>query len=195
MSDKNETENGNDAEKSPIVHVYDDDLQEEDNRLPLWWQYTLYGAIVFAAIYWYGQHQLGAWKGQTDSYQEQMIAVRLEQAKKSGGVIPPATLIALSKVPATVEQGKSVFTSTCAQCHRADGGGNIGPNLTDDSWLHGGKPQNIWGCVHDGVPQKGMPAWGPQLGDEKVAAAVAYVLTIKNTNVPGGKPPQGDREM
>ena len=173
------------------VHIYDDDLVEEDNRLPRWWLYTLYGAIVFAAVYWYGEQELKAWAPQDVAYQQEMLAVRLEAAKK-GGTVPPEMLVALSKTPATVDEGKQVFTSTCAACHRADGGGNIGPNLTDGFWLHGSKPENIWGCVHEGVPAKGMPTWGPALGDGKVAAVVAYVLTIKNTNVPNGKPPQGD---
>lgn len=177
-----------------VVHVYDDDLREEDNRLPLWWLYTLYGAIAFAAVYWYGEHQLKAWEPRDVAYQQEMLAVRLEEAKKGGGALPPEALLALSKTPATVEEGKQVFTTTCAPCHRADGGGNIGPNLTDDYWIHGGKPQNIWTTVHDGVPSKGMPTWGPQVGDAKVAAVVAYVLTLRGTNVPNGKPPQGEKE-
>lgn len=191
MSDKEE----NNHDENGVVHVYDDDLVEEDNRLPLWWQYTLYGAVVFAAVYWYAEHQVGAFSSQADVYQKEMISVRLEQAKKNGGALPPETLIALSKTPATVEQGKQVFASTCVACHRADGGGNIGPNLTDDAWLHGGKPENIYATVRDGVAAKGMPAWGPQLGDEKVAAATAYVISIKGTNVPGGKAPQGEKEL
>ena len=190
----NEPERENAAGDRP-VHVYDGDLVEEDNQLPRWWLYTLYGAIAFAAVYWYGEQQLKAWPSQETAYQQEMIAVRLEQARKSGGALPPEALIAMSKTPARVEEGKQTFTSTCAPCHRADGGGNIGPNLTDDFWLHGSKPQNIWTCVRDGIPAKGMPTWGPQLGDAKVAAVVAYVLTLKGTNVPGGKPPQGDKDM
>ena len=176
-----------------VIHVYDDDLEEQDNRLPLWWQYTLYGAIAFAALYWYGEIKLGAWKSQADAYQQEMVAVRLAEAQK-GGTLSAETLMAMSKDGATTDAGKKVFTTTCVACHRADGGGNIGPNLTDDYWLHGSKPTNIWTTVHDGVANKGMPAWGPQLGDEKVADAVAYVLTLRGTNVVGGKPPQGDKE-
>ncbi len=185
---------GREPNEHRIVHVYDGDLQEEDNVLPRWWLYTLYGAIAFAVVYWYGEHELKAWAPRDLAFQQEMLAVRLEEAKK-GGTLPPEALLALSKTPATVEEGKLVFTSTCAPCHRADGGGNIGPNLTDSAWIHGGKPQNIWTCVHDGVPAKGMPTWGPQLGDVKVASVVAYVLSIRNTNVPNGKPPQGEEEM
>jgi cytochrome c oxidase cbb3-type subunit 3 len=183
------------SSESRAVHVYDGDLQEEDNRLPLWWLYTLYGAIAFAVVYWYGEHELKAWAPRDVAFQQEMIAVRLEEAQKAGGSLPPEALIALSKTPATVEDGRQVFVSTCAACHRADAGGNIGPNLTDEYWIHGGKPQDIWGCVHNGVPAKGMPTWGPQIGEAKVASVVAYVLSIRNTNVPNGKAPQGEKEM
>lgn len=175
------------------IHVYDDDLIEHDNRLPLWWQYTLYGAIVFAVIYWYGEQKIAAWKTQRESYDTEMIALKMEQAKKSGKMSPDA-LVAMSKTAKSVDDGKQTFMTTCAPCHRADGGGNIGPNLTDDYWLHGGTPDDIWTTVHSGVPVKGMPAWGPQLGEDKVAAVVAYVLTLRGTNVVNGKPPQGDKD-
>ncbi len=64
--------------------------------------------------------------------------------------------------------------------------------MTDAYWINGGKPTDIFHRVHDGVPAKGMPTWGPQLGDEKVETVVAFVLSIRNTNVPGGKAPQGE---
>jgi cytochrome c oxidase cbb3-type subunit 3 len=183
-----------DQHDEKIVHTYDDDLHEMDNRLPLWWQYTLYGAILFAVAYWAGEHQIGAWMSQKDVFEKDMIAARLEAAKRGGGMSGDV-LLAMSRKEETVREGKQVFTTTCAACHRADGGGNIGPNLTDAFWLHGGKPENIFSCVHDGVPGKGMPTWAPQLGEEKVADVVAYVLTIRDTNVPGGKPPQGEKEQ
>lgn len=189
--DKQKTPSQPDA---PVVHIYDDDLVEEDNVLPRWWLYTLYGTVMFAFIYWYGEHQIGAWKGRADSFNDEMAAIRQEELKK-GGPIAPETLVALSKTPATVEEGHQVFTTTCAPCHRADGGGNIGPNLTDEFWLHGSKPENIYTTIHDGVAAKGMPAWGPQLGDQKVAAAAAYVLSIRDTHVAGGKTAQGEKEM
>jgi cytochrome c oxidase cbb3-type subunit III len=181
-------------EKKEVVHVYDDDLQELDNKLPRWWLYTLYGAMAFAVVYWYGAQQLKAVATPRDVYDEQMVAVRLEELKK-GAALSDESIAGLAKDPSMVASGHDVFASTCAPCHRADAGGNIGPNLTDAYWLHGGKPKNIYNCVHDGVPAKGMPTWGPQLGEEKVASVVAYVLTLRDTNVPNGKPPQGDKEM
>jgi len=185
-----EHHNGTEAH---TVHVYDDDLIEHDNRLPLWWQYTLYGAVVFAVIYWYGEEKIAAWKTQRQSYETEIVALKMEQAKKSGKMSAEA-LVAMSKSGKSVDAGKQVFVTTCAPCHRADGGGLIGPNLTDEYWLHGGKPDEIWKTVHDGVPDKGMPSWGPQLGEDKVAAVVSYVLTLRDTHVANGKAPQGDKD-
>ena len=178
------------ANTATIVSVYDGDLVEEDNRLPNWWLYTLFGTIVFAVGYWYGQHKLNLWPSQEEAYQAEMAQVRLEAAKR-GNAMTADMLVGLSKNPATVAQGKEAFGSTCASCHRADGGGQIGPNLTDDAWIHGSDPVAIWKTVREGIAAKGMPAWGPQLGEERVAAGAAYVLTLKDTNVPGGKAPQG----
>jgi cytochrome c oxidase cbb3-type subunit 3 len=176
----------------PAVHVYDD-IQEEDNQLPNWWLWILYGTTAFAAFYWFGDQKLKTWAEPREVYEDQMVAVRLAQAKAGGGMSAGA-LVAMSKQPAKVAEGKATFTTTCAPCHRGDGGGVIGPNLTDEFWLHGSAPDKVWKTVHDGVVEKGMAAWGPVLGEERVASVVAYVLTLKNTNVPNGKAPQGERE-
>jgi cytochrome c oxidase cbb3-type subunit 3 len=173
-------------------HIYDG-IVEHDNKLPLWWQLTLYGAVVFALVYWFGR-RLDAIPSPEQAFARDMAVQRAAEAERARarGTIDDAMLATLGKDPATVVQGKALFTSTCAPCHRADGGGNIGPNLTDAYWIHGNNPTDIFHCVHDGIPAKGMPTWGPQLGDEKIETVVAFVLSIRNTNVPGGKAPQGE---
>ena len=118
-------------------------------------------------------------------------AADAEQARRRG-TIDDAMLSTLGRRPGNGSQGRAVFVSTCAPCHRADGGGNIGPNLTDAYWIHGSKPLDIFRTVTEGVPAKGMPTWGPQLGEQRVESVVAYVLSIRGTNVPAGKAPQGD---
>lgn len=175
------------------VHVYDD-IVEHDNKLPLWWQLTLYGAIVFALVYWFGR-RLDAIASPAQTYETVAAAQRAAEAERVR--LSPVTddmLATLARDSSTLAQGKEVFTATCTPCHRADGGGNIGPNLTDAYWIHGGKPTDIFRTAFDGVPAKGMPTWGPQLGDRRIQNVVAYLLSIKNTNVPGGKAPQGDPE-
>jgi cytochrome c oxidase cbb3-type subunit 3 len=79
----------------------------------------------------------------------------------------------------------------CVACHGDRAQGNIGPNLTDDRWLHGGTPTSIFATVRDGVGTRGMPQWGPVLGDRGLQSVVAYVLTLRDTNV-SGRPPEGE---
>lgn len=183
------------AGDSPVIHEYDG-IQECDNHLPRWWLITLYGTIVFAVGYWLHFHTFGSGKNPMAEYQEQESARLAAEAEKmkAAGAVTPELLVKLSKDPATAKQGKEVFTQNCASCHGPEGAGLIGPNLTDDSWLHGGKPDAIYTTVRDGFLAKGMPAWGPQLGEERVRAVAAYLLTIKNTNLQG-KAPQGEKEL
>ena len=176
----------------PVSHVYDD-IVEHDNKLPLWWQLTLYGAIVFALCYWFGR-RFESIASPAQAYQAEVAAQRAADAERARarGTIDDAMLATLAKDPGTVAQGKEVFATTCAPCHKPDGGGNIGPNLTDSYWIHGNKPTDIYKTVSEGIPAKGMPTWTPVLGEDRVEAAVAYVISIQNTNVPGGKAPQGE---
>jgi cytochrome c oxidase cbb3-type subunit 3 len=189
MTDENRTSD------SRIVHEYDG-IQECDNNLPRWWLWTFYGAILFSTGYWFHYHTFGTGAHPMAAYDAEQAAIRAAEAErmKKAVAMTPAMLNTLSKDAATLKQGKEIFTTTCAACHGPNGGGVIGPNLTDAYWLHGGAPDQIYTLIKDGFILKGMPAWGPQLGDERVRAAAAYVISIKNTNVAGGKAPQGDKE-
>lgn len=172
-------------------HVYDG-IVEHDNKLPLWWQLTLYGAVVFALVYWFGR-RLNAIATANETYAQDVAAERAAEAERARarGTIDDDLLITLSRDPATLSKGKTTFAASCAPCHRADGGGNIGPNLTDAYWIHGSRPTDLFKIVSEGVPAKGMPTWGPQLGQDRIESVVAFVLSLKGTNVPGGKAPQG----
>ncbi len=177
----------------PVAHHVYDDIVEHDNKLPLWWQLTLYGAVVFALVYWFGR-RFDAIASPAQVYRSDVAAERAAEAERARarGTIDDAMLSTLARDPTTLAQGKEVFTTTCAACHKPDAGGNIGPNLTDAYWIHGNKPTDIYKTVSEGVPAKGMPTWTPVLGEQRVEAAVAYVISIENTNVPGGKAPQGE---
>jgi len=174
------------------VHEYDG-IVEHDNELPLWWQLTLYGAVVFALVYWFGR-RMDAIQSPEQTYAQDVAAERAFAAERARarGTIDDAMLATLARDPATASQGKDVFVANCAPCHKPDGGGNIGPNLTDGYWIHGNKPTEIYKDIAEGVPAKGMPTWGPILGEQRLEAVVAYVISIENTNVPGGKAPQGE---
>lgn len=186
-------ENGSEAHP-PNAHVYDD-IVELDNELPRWWLNVLYATIVFAIAYWFHFQVFIGGRSPRQEYDREMASVYAAEAARlrAAGAITPEALRAMSRDPATVAQGAQVFSSNCAACHGAQGGGQIGPNLTDAFWLHGGRPEQIFRTVNEGQPTRGMPAWGPQLGTDRVTAAVAYLLTIRNTNVTG-RPPQGTRE-
>jgi cytochrome c oxidase cbb3-type subunit 3 len=167
-----------------------DGIVEDDNRLPYWWLATLWGAIFFGAGYWMYFQVTHTGPDQLAEYQEEMAALR------SSLPAPPkpadeATLTALSKDADTVAAGQQLFSTTCIACHGVHGEGLVGPNLTDAYWIHGSKPTDIYKTVSEGVPAKGMPSWGKTLSEDKVRAAVAFVLTLKGKNLPG-KPPQGE---
>jgi cytochrome c oxidase cbb3-type subunit 3 len=173
-----------------VIHEVDG-IQEYDNHLPNWWLYTLYGAVVFAIFYWFHYHVLETGDVPPRAFRKEMAEI----AEKQGKALPVTaeSLMDLVKDGKSAAEGSTVYATTCAPCHAPTGGGNIGPNLTDEYWMHGGGPEQIYKSVKEGFPTKGMPAWGPQLGDKRVLAVTAYVLSIRNSNVPGGKPPQGEK--
>jgi cytochrome c oxidase cbb3-type subunit 3 len=179
-----------------VVHEYDD-IKECDNRLPRWWLYILYGTTIFAVGYWFRYEVYGTGDSPLVSYQHEKAAIAQEEAErlKAAGELTPERLVAMSHNAAILTSGKTTFTQICSACHRADGGGQVGPNLTDEFWLGSSAPEQILKTIRGGRVEKGMPAWGPQLGEAKVRDVAAYVLSIRNTHVAGGKAPQGQKEM
>ena len=193
------SENKADRPSSPddgvVVHEYDD-IQECDNQLPRWWLYTLFGTCIFAAGYWLYYHSYAKAPLPSQEYaaaKAEQLAKEAEELKAAGEVTPEL-LIKLSKDPGTVDQGAKIFANACVTCHAEGGKGSVGPNLTDDYWLHGGKPEEIYKIVREGFLAKQMPAWGKQLGEAKTRSVVAYVLSVKGTNAAGDKAPQGEKQ-
>ncbi len=194
-----------------VIHEYDG-IQEYDNRLPNWWLYTLFATIAFAGLYWAGYHVLDLGELPSAEYRRLTVEAKARTARAeedaliegAGGGLPgsqaaagPVTagaLVLASQDAHEVTEGRQLFKTYCAPCHGPGGEGKIGPNLTDNAWIHGGAPDKIYTQILNGSPTKGMIAWGPQIGPERVKELTAFVLTIKNTNVPGGKAPQGQIE-
>jgi cytochrome c oxidase cbb3-type subunit 3 len=177
-------------------HNYDG-IQEYDNPMPRWWLYIFYATIVFAVLYWLNVPGIGTGKGRIANYNSEMDAAHAKYGAPGGskGPVPSeATLLAAAADPAQLGEGKATFLKNCVACHRADAGGLIGPNLTDEFWIHGGKPQEIWKTVDWGVLDKGMPAWGQTLKPDEVLKVVAYVTTLRHTNPVNPKAPQGTSE-
>lgn len=175
-------------------HDYDG-IRELDHKLPNWWLATFYLVIVFSFGYWGYYHILEAGPLQMEAYQIEMAQAEEAAAARAAerGEITDESLLALQDDAAVVSAGQTTYTQFCAACHGGQGEGGIGPNLTDDAWLHGGKPTDILQVVEQGVPAAGMPAWKPVLGAEKVEQVTAFLLTIKGQNVPG-KAPEGQPE-
>lgn len=173
-----------DSIQGEILHEYDGIL-EADNLLPRWWLATFYGTIFFSAGYWfyYEAYSIG------QSPAEQYAAIMEERASQAVEVTDEL-LAGLSTDSTRVEAGQQLFATNCAVCHGQQGEGNIGPNLTDNAWIHGGLAADVHTTITQGVSTAGMPPWGQTLGPQGVLNVAAYVLSIRNTNV-AGRPPQG----
>jgi cytochrome c oxidase cbb3-type subunit 3 len=179
-----------------LLHHNYDGIQEHDNPAPLWLTRTFIGCIVFAGVYFAWYHVAG--KGTTpqedfsvawSEYQE----MRKQVAQSQVVPVDEATLDADAKNQDLLTHGREIFAARCTGCHTADGRGLVGPNLTDDFQIHGHTRLDIYNTVSGGVAEKGMPAWIEQLPQPDVVAVASFVSTLRGTNVPGGKAPQGER--
>jgi cytochrome c oxidase cbb3-type subunit 3 len=179
-----------------LDHSYDG-IQEYDNPMPRWWVWIFYATIAFSILYGLNLIPgIGRGRGWIVDYEREVTEARAKYAAlgpPGAGVSEPA-LIAMTKEPAKLAEGKSIFTTNCSPCHRADGGGLIGPNLTDDYWVHGGRPLEIVHTVVHGVQAKGMPAWGQILKPEQLPVVVAYVMSLHDTHPPNPKAPEGVKQ-
>ena len=179
----------NPSERDRLTDHSYDGIQEYDNPMPRWWVLSFWATIVFSILY-YLVPGLGLGKGRTAEYDTDMAAFRAAHPANTGGG-NPATLLAAAQKPAEVGKGRILFVGKCAACHALDGGGNIGPNLADDAWLHGGTIDSIYATVNSGVLAKGMPAWGKLLKADELEEVVAYVWTLHGTTPAKPKEPQG----
>ncbi len=166
-----------------------DGIEEYDNRLPNWWLFILYATIVFSVGYWLVFHTFEAADLPLARYDKEMVAAAEAQlARMAEGGLTDESLALMATVPETVAKGRDLFTTYCVACHLDQGQGLVGPNLTDGYWIHGGKPTDIHRTIDQGVIEKGMAAWGRQLGPTRVQDLTAFLLSIKGTNVPGKEP-------
>lgn len=177
------------TDKNLIEHQYDG-IQEYDNPLPRWWVYLFYATIIFSILYWFNVPGVGIGKGRIANYEADVAAWKAAHPEPQGGATPEQ-LAALASDQSAIAKGKQVFTTNCVSCHRADGGGMIGPNLTDEYWIHGGTLPEIHKTITEGVLAKGMPTWGKLLKPDQVDAVTVYVASLKGTNPPNPKAPEG----
>jgi cytochrome c oxidase cbb3-type subunit 3 len=156
-------------------HTYDG-IQEYDKRLPNWWLMTLYGAIAFSLCYWVYYHQWHAGYAPDIAVDRQLRENRLVAARESG-VVSDDLIWTLSQDPKVIEAGKATYMTNCASCHLPTLTGQIGPNLVDEYWIHGGHPLDVIQTITNGVLEKGMPTWGPILGRQKITEVAAFIFS------------------
>ena len=181
-----------------------DGIKEYDNPLPQWFVLMFYGTIAFAFLYmgYYGGKTRGlvaaSGVGQNLAWSGAILGEQLQALEKAKLPFEEPkdheALLAILKNPANLSRGEALFKGNCVPCHGEQGQGVIGPNLTDNFWIHGGKPEDIVATITHGWPDKGMPAWQPVLGAEKVHWLAAYVLSLRGRPVNNPKPPQGVEE-
>jgi cytochrome c oxidase cbb3-type subunit 3 len=157
------------AERDRVMgHAAENDgIEEYDNPLPDWWLGMFFFCILWAVGYAVDYHWLSD-RSQAASYVAEMAAAEARWPA-------PAALAAADVSPAAIEAGRLIFQQNCVGCHGASLQGGIGPNLVDDTWIHGGTLPEIQATITDGVPDKGMLTWGPILGPEKIAQVAAFV--------------------
>lgn len=176
-----------------LDHNYDG-IKELDNNLPPWWIYSFYATIIFAVIYLFkydvfdGDNQIDELETE---YAEAKIAI--EEYKKTAKDLVDFNTVELLTETSDLSAGKTIFDTYCVACHMADGGGGIGPNLTDDNWILGGGIKNVFKTVSQGGRDgKGMIAWKQSLKASEIAQVSSYLLQFQGTTPAKPKVAEGD---
>ncbi len=175
-----------------IDHEYDG-IKELDNPVPAWFNGLFYATTIFAAVYLCIYHVFGWGLNQDQEYARQMEraeTARQEWLAQASNNVDENTVEVDSR-PETVAAGLAIFAQNCAVCHGNAGEGGIGPNLADDYWLHGGELDEVFRIVKYGVLDKGMVPWEQSLTPAQIAEVSNYILTLRGTNPPNAKEPQG----
>jgi cytochrome c oxidase cbb3-type subunit III len=176
-----------------LDHDYDG-IKELDNKIPPWFSYLFYLTIIFAAWYMIDYHVIGTGKLQYDEYAEEMaLAASEKEALIKSGVFITEETVKMESDKGAIERGKMIYANNCVTCHGPEGGGMVGPNLTDDYWIHGGSVQDIFKIIKYGVPSKGMISWQQQLNPKQIQEVTSFIRTLHGTNPPNAKQPEGDK--
>lgn len=176
-----------------LDHSYDG-IKELDNNLPPWWKYGFYLTIIVSVIYMLHYHVLGTGDLQIKEYENEVANAKLEideYMKSSANNVDENTVQLLTDA-GDIASGKEVFLASCAACHGRNGEGTVGPNFTDEYWLHGGSVQDIFKSIKYGWVEKGMKSWKEDLSPIQIAQVTSYIKSLKGTNPPNAKAPQGD---
>ncbi len=173
-----------------------DGIQELNNPLPPWWTAGFAITVVIAVVYlgfyfmnYYDPQSVGKWQEQELQNEMARANEQVEKYKKEHHLVDENTVTLLTD-KASLEEGKQIYLQNCAACHLADGGGSVGPNLTDEYWIYGCDIKDVYKTILNGT-SKGMPAW-KHLGADKIQKVASYVLSLQGTKPANPKPPQGE---
>ena len=174
-----------------LGHDYDG-IRELDNRLPPWWLYGFYISIVIAGIYLWRFHvsHTGPSSQQEFEYSVAKAEVQIKEYLKLKGESVDENTVTLLTAADDIAEGKKIFITSCASCHKATGAGDVGPNLTDDYWLHGGDIKSVFKTIRYGI--NAMPQWQNSYSNKQIAQVTSFIKTLHGTNPQNPKPPQGE---
>jgi len=192
------TNNENELEKDELTgddlltgHDYDG-IQELNNPMPKWWLWLFYLSIVFAVIYFIRYQVMYTGVSQMEEYENEMAeAARL--LDNTASKILDETTVQLLTDEVSLAEGKAIFDKNCVVCHLSKGEGLVGPNLTDEFWIHGGSIGDIFKIIKIGNPSMGMISWKDQLTPEQIQLVASFVYQLAGTNPPNPKAPQGEK--
>ncbi|AWO00553.1 hypothetical protein DLD77_01965 [Chitinophaga alhagiae] len=173
-------------------HDYDG-IRELNNPTPPWWRWGFYASMLFAVVYLWRYHVSHAAPLQLE---ELAIAQAKAEEAKAAYLQNAANNIdennvTLLTAATDIEDGKKLFGANCAACHGQEGQGMVGPNLTDEFWLHGGQVKDIFSTIKYGVPEKGMKSWKEDFSPRQLAQLTAFIKSIHGTNPPNPKAKEG----
>ena len=182
-------------EEGEIIMDHDyDGIRELDNKLPPWWLYGFYATIIFAFGYMAYYHIFDG-ATQAEEYQSEVAQARvdIEEYKKTAPDLIDASTVALLTDEADLSAGSKIYSVNCIACHRADAGGGIGPNLTDDHWIFDGDIAGVYTVISEGGrPGKGMISWKQDLKPSEIAQVASYILSLHGSNPPDPKEAEGE---
>lgn len=189
--------NATPIEKEELVmldHDYDG-IKELDNHLPPWWIGLFYACILFSILYVLNYHY---WKWsplQDEEYQVSMNEAKKEveafEAKQANSIDESSVKVIQDEK--TLASGKEIYTAKCVACHGQNAEGGVGPNLTDEYWLHGGDISSVFKTIKYGIPEKGMIAWKASLKPNEIEQVSNFILKLQGTNPANAKEPQGEK--
>jgi cytochrome c oxidase cbb3-type subunit III len=182
-----------DREEDVLLHHDFDGIRELDNKLPPWWVAMFYITIIWSVGYLLYYHVAGG----PGSYDEYVEEVRQGEEQAAAYLASQANQVDENNVtfvddPNALANGQTIFVNNCAACHGVLGEGGVGPNLTDDYYVHGGSIKDIFKVIKYGVPEKGMIAWKAQIRPVDMQQVASYIMTLRGTNPPNPKEPEGE---